>query len=174
MSNDNNQPEQTTEAVNDDPQQPAGQSNEPHPDTALAQQRLDDLQRLQAEYVNYKRRVDRDREQAHARTLGGFVESLLPVLDEIHLAREHGDLGEGTPFAKIADKLDAILARYGLERFGDAGDAFDPQHHEALMHVEGEVPEDAEGPTVVQVMQPGYKVGDKVVRPARVAVADPK
>lgn len=145
-----------------------------HPDTVLAAERLADLQRLQAEYVNYKRRVDRDREMAHSATLAGFVESLLPVLDEIHYARQHGDLEEGSPFAKIATKLDAILGRYGLASFGEVGDAFDPMHHEALMHIEAEVPEGSEGTTVVQVMQPGYKVGERVVRPARVAVADPQ
>ncbi|GAB3749506.1 nucleotide exchange factor GrpE [Yimella sp. RIT 621] len=167
-----------TEAINDDPQQTtgssAGPSDDVHPDAALAAERLADLQRLQAEYVNYKRRVDRDREMAHSATLAGFVESLLPVLDEIHYARQHGDLEEGSPFAKIAAKLDAILGRYGLASFGEVGDAFDPMHHEALMHIEAEVPEGSEGTTVVQVMQPGYKVGERVVRPARVAVADPQ
>lgn len=147
---------------------------EVHPDTTRADKLQDDYLRLQAEYVNYKRRVDRDREQLRNNALAGFVESLLPVLDEIHLARQHGDLAEGTPFAKIAEKLDGILGKYGLSSFGEAGDAFDPMHHEALMHVEAEVPEGSEGTTVVQVMQPGYKVGERVVRPARVAVADPQ
>lgn len=173
----------TTEAVNDDAQQPAdsasGEGGEGaqapvHPDTVLAEERLADLQRLQAEYVNYKRRVDRDRELAHGAALLGFVESLLPVLDEIQLARQHGDLDEGTPFAKIAGKLDGILGKYGLASFGEVGDAFDPMHHEALMHIQAELPEGSEGTTVVQVMQPGYKVGDRVVRAARVAVADPQ
>lgn len=166
-----------TEAVNDDAQPVADAptaGSDVHPDTVLAAERLADLQRLQAEYVNYKRRVDRDREQLRNNALAGFVESLLPVLDEIHLARQHGDLAEGTPFAKIAEKLDGILGKYGLSSFGEAGDAFDPMHHEALMHVEAEVPEGSEGTTVVQVMQPGYKVGERVVRPARVAVADPQ
>ncbi len=167
-----------TEAVNDDAQQvasePVGAAGQDHPDTALAAERLADLQRLQAEYVNYKRRVDRDREQLRNNALAGFVESLLPVLDEIHLARQHGDLAEGSPFAKIAEKLDAILAKHGLASFGEAGDAFDPMHHEALMHIEAEVPEGSEGTTVVQVMQPGFKIGERVVRPARVAVADPQ
>lgn len=166
-----------TEAVNDDAQpvtDAPGEADQVHPDTALAADRLADLQRLQAEYVNYKRRVDRDREQMRNNALAGFVESLLPVLDEIHYARQHGDLAEGSPFAKIAEKLDGILGKYGLASFGEAGDAFDPMHHEALMHIEAEVPEGSEGTTVVQVMQPGYKVGDRVVRPARVAVADPQ
>lgn len=170
-----------TEALNDDVQAaPAGapqasaDSADAHPDTALAAERLADLQRLQAEYVNYKRRVDRDREQLRTNALAGFVESLLPVLDEIHYAKQHGDLDEGSPFAKIAAKLDGILGKYGLASFGEVGDAFDPMHHEALMHIEAEVPDGSEGTTVVQVMQPGYKVGERVVRPARVAVADPQ
>ncbi|GAB3581673.1 nucleotide exchange factor GrpE [Calidifontibacter terrae] len=169
--------DQTTESVNDDAQQvPVAEPQEPevHPDTALAAERLSDLQRVQAEYVNYKRRVDRDREAAKGIALVGFVESLLPVLDEIHLARQHGDLADGTPFAKIADKLDGVLAKYGLSSFGEAGDEFDPNHHEALMHVQAELPQDATATTVVQVMQPGYKIGERVVRPARVSVADPQ
>lgn len=159
----------TPETVNDEPTQA-----DVHPDTALAAERLSDLQRLQAEYVNYKRRVDRDRETVRDNALAGFVESLLPVLDEIHLARQHGDLAVGSPFAKIADKLDGALGKYGLSSFGEAGDEFDPNHHEALMHVQAELPPEATSTTVVQVMQPGYKVGERVVRPARVSVADPQ
>ncbi len=144
-----------------------------HPDTALARERLEDVRRVQAEYVNYKRRVDRDRETQRDAQTARIVESLLPVLDDFHLSREHGDLA-GTPFEKIADKLEATLGRHGLQRFGEAGEAFDPAQHEALMNVDAEVPDGAVGPTVVQVMQPGYRVGDRVVRPARVAVADPQ
>lgn len=143
-----------------------------HPDTVLAAERLADLQRVQAEYVNYKKRIERDREAQRDATTARVLESLLPVLDDIYLAREHGDL-EGTPFEKIADKLQATLSRLGLTEFGAVGEAFDPMHHEALMHIEAEVPEGAEGTTIVQVMQPGYRLGDRMVRPARVAVADP-
>lgn len=150
----------------------AASSDGPHPDTLLAQERLEDLQRLQAEYVNYKRRVDRDRDSHREAGAVEVLESILPVLDEIHLARQHGDL-EGSPFEKIADKLDAVLAKHGLVQFGAVGDAFDPMYHEALMHIQAEVPEGSEGTTVVQVMQPGYRLGDRVLRPARVAVADP-
>ena len=133
---------------------------------------LADLQRLQAEYVNYKKRVDRDREVIRHSAVGSVVESLLPVLDDIHMARQAGDLAEG-PFAAIADKLEATLGRYGVERLGEAGQEFDPNVHEALMHVEAELPEGSTGTTVVQVLQPGYRIGDRLVRAARVSVADP-
>ena len=109
-----------------------------HPDTTLAAERLRDLQRLQAEYVNYKRRVDRDREVHRDVAVGSVIEAMLPVLDDIHLARQHGDL-EGGPFAAIADKLEGVLSKFGVVRFGEPGEAFDPMHHEALMHVEAEL-----------------------------------
>ncbi|MBK6301502.1 MAG: nucleotide exchange factor GrpE [Actinomycetales bacterium] len=142
-------------------------------DAALAAERLEDLRRLQAEYVNYKKRVDRDRSVARDQGISHVLESMLPVLDEIHLAREHGDLGEG-PAATIVDKLEAVLAKLGIERFGAAGDEFDPNHHEALMRMEADLPEGATTTTVVQVLQPGYRLGERIVRAARVAVADPQ
>lgn len=142
----------------------------------LAAERLVDLQRVQAEYVNYKRRVDRDRVVVQERAVHSVLDALLPVLDDIHAAREHGDLGGG-PFERIADKLENSLGRFGLERFGERGETFDPVHHEALMHTEwpsdGSLPDDATGTTVVQVLQPGYRSGEQVLRPARVSVADP-
>ena len=148
----------------------------PHPDTALAAERLGDLQRLQAEYVNYKRRVDRDRALVQERAVRDVLESVLPVLDDIQAARDHGDLADG-PFAAIADKLEATLAKYGLERFGVKGEPFDPMQHEALMHApwpaDDDLPGDATVTTVVTVLQPGYRAGEQVLRPARVAVADP-
>lgn len=155
-----------------------GESGGGHPDTALAAQRLDDLQRLNAEYVNYKRRVDRDRAAVQERAVRDVLETMLPVLDDIQLARAHGDLTDG-PFAAIADKLEASLGKFGLTRFGGVGEAFDPMQHEALMHAawdasNPELPSDATTTTVVQVLQPGYRTGDQVLRPARVAVADPE
>lgn len=149
----------------------------PHPDSALAAERLGDLQRLQAEYVNYKRRVDRDRALMQERAVRDVLESLLPVLDDIQAARDHGDLVDG-PFAAIADKLEATLGKYGLQRFGAKGEEFDPMQHEALMHApwpegDDELPADALATTVVTVLQPGYRAGEQVLRPARVAVADP-
>jgi len=144
---------------------------------ALAEERLADLQRLQAEYVNYRRRVERDRDVARDSAVAGVLEALLPVLDDVHLARQHGDLGSG-PFAAIADKLEAVLGRLGLGRFGEPGEPFDPTVHEALMRTEAELAEGTTETTVVQVLQPGYRQstgsGDKVLRPARVAVADPR
>ena len=138
---------------------------------ALAASYLADLQRLQAEYVNYKKRVDRDRDVIRNTAVGSVVESLLPVLDDIHMARQAGDLADG-PFASIADKLESILGRYGVERLGEAGQEFDPNVHEALMHVQAELPEGASGTHVVQVLQPGYRIGERLVRAARVSVAD--
>jgi len=143
-----------------------------HPDTTLAADLTRDLQRLQAEYVNYKKRVDRDRELHRDVAVSSVIEALLPVLDEIHLARQHGDLEIG-PFAAIADKLEGTVTKFGVERFGQPGDAFDPMVHEALMHTQAELAEGTEVTTVVQVMQPGYKMGERIIRAARVAVADP-
>ena len=145
-----------------------------HPDSILAAERLGDLQRLQAEYVNYKRRVDRDRALMQERAVRDVLESVLPVLDDIQAAR---DLVDG-PFAAIADKLEATLGKYGLERYGAKGEAFDPMQHEALMHApwpegDDDLPTDAQSTTVVTVLQPGYRAGEQVLRPARVAVADP-
>ena len=147
-----------------------------HPDTALAAERLVDLQRLQAEYVNYKRRVDRDRAVVQERAARAVIEALLPVLDDIHAARQHGDL-EGGPFSSIADKLETTLGKFGLERYGAVGEEFDPALHEALMHTSW--PQDGSvtstgSTTVVQVLQPGYRAGEQVLRAARVAVADPE
>lgn len=148
-----------------------------HPDTLLAAERLNDLQRLNAEYVNYKRRVDRDRPLIQERAIQDVIEAMLPVLDDIQGARDHGELADG-PFAAIADKLETTLGKFGAERYGAVGEAFDPEVHEALMHVDestfpGAIPDGATGTTVVQVLQVGYRVGSRVLRPARVAVADP-
>lgn len=137
-----------------------------------AAERLGDLQRLQAEFVNYRRRVDRDRDVAKEAAIAGVLEALLPVLDDVHLARQHGDLESG-PFAAIAEKLEAVLQRFGLARYGEAGEEFDPEVHEALMRTEAELAEGTTTTTVVQVLQPGYRSGDRVLRAARVAVADP-
>lgn len=149
-----------------------GPADDLHPDTFLAAERLADLQRVQAEYVNYKKRVDRDRDMQRELVIAGMIESLLPVLDEIHLAREHGELQSG-PFAKIAEKLEVILGKYGVERFGAVGETFDPMVHQALMHAQTDLGPGVTETTVTQVMHPGYKLGERVIRPAMVAVADP-
>jgi molecular chaperone GrpE len=158
--------------------EPAGTSGDPLEELAidanalLAAERLADLQRLQAEYANYRKRVDRDRTVARDLAIASVVESLLPVLDDINLARQHGDLETG-PFVSIVEKLESTLGKYGVERFGEPGAPFDPAIHDALMHVEEELAEGTEVTTVVGVLQPGYRIGDKVLRPARVSVADP-
>lgn len=145
---------------------------EPEELRALAEERLDDLQRLQAEYINYRRRVERDRDVARESAVATVLEALLPVLDDVHFARQHGDLNDG-PFSAIADKLESTLSRFGLARYGEPGEVFDPTVHEALMHTEAELDEATTEPTVVQILQPGYRTGERVLRPARVAVADP-
>lgn len=140
---------------------------------ALAEERLNDLQRLQAEYVNYRRRVDRDRDVARDAAVASVLEALLPVLDDVHLARQHGDLESG-PFAAIAEKLEATLGRFGLVRYGDPGETFDPNVHEALIHTQAELAAGTTDTTVVQILQPGYRAGERILRAARVAVADPQ
>lgn len=138
--------------------------------TAKAAEHLDDLRRLQAEFVNYRKRVDRDRAALAEQASAKVIEALVPTLDDIAAAREHGDLADG-PFASIAAKLEEALSRLGWQAYGATGEVFDPQIHEALMsQPSAEVTE----PTVHQVAQPGHRVGDKVVRPARVIVAQPE
>jgi molecular chaperone GrpE len=128
-----------------------------------------DLQRLQAEYVNYKRRVDRDRELVKQNATFGVLSALLPVLDDIDRAREHGEVEGG--FKAVADSLERIVAGLGLDKFGAPGDEFDPNLHEALMH--GHSP-DVTTTTCQNIVQAGYRIGDRVVRPARVTVVDPE
>ncbi|MFC4010947.1 nucleotide exchange factor GrpE [Nonomuraea purpurea] len=131
-------------------------------------ERTADLQRLQAEYTNYRRRVERDRGAVREQAAAGVLTELLPVLDDIGRARDHGELTGG--FAKVAESLEAALTKLGLNAFGQKGDPFDPMVHEALMHSYS--PEVSE-PTAIEVLQPGYRMGDRVLRPARVAVAEP-
>lgn len=135
----------------------------------LVAERTADLQRLQAEYANYKKRVDRDRSLARQGGIEAVVLDLLPVLDSVEAAREHDELVGG--FRLVADELEKITTKYGLEVYGEPGEVFDPQVHEALMHMpyEGEITET----TVSAVMQKGVKLNERVLRPARVAVADP-
>ncbi|MDO9379468.1 MAG: nucleotide exchange factor GrpE [Nocardioidaceae bacterium] len=127
-----------------------------------------DLQRLQAEYLNYKRRVDRDREVIKAGAAAQVLSSLLPVLDDLGRADEHGELQGG--FKAVADSLRQAVTSHGLEAFGTDGDPFDPNVHEALMHGYSD---DVEVTTADKVLQTGYRVGDRVLRPARVSVVEP-
>jgi len=131
-------------------------------------ERTADLQRVQAEYANYRKRVDRDRTAVREFALAGVLTELLPVLDDIGRARDHEELTGG--FKAVADALESAVSKLGLSTFGKPGEAFDPNIHEALMH---SYSADVTEPTCVQVLQPGYKVGERILRPARVAVAEP-
>ena len=135
---------------------------------ALAE-RTSDLQRLQAEYVNYKRRVDRDRDLARKVTIEGVLKDFLSVLDDVRSAREHEELNGG--FKAVAEEIERVTSKYGLQAFGEAGDPFNPHIHEALLHAHAG---GIDGPTCVEILQPGYRIGDRVLRPARVAVAEPE
>ncbi|MFJ6418069.1 nucleotide exchange factor GrpE [Paeniglutamicibacter sp. NPDC091659] len=127
----------------------------------------EDLQRLQAEYVNYRKRVERDREAVRELAVQSVLNNLLPVLDDIDAARAHGDLTDG-PFASIANKLDAVLEGLGLERINEAGVAFDPAVHEALLQQPNpEIPADH----VAMVLRAGFKKGDRIMRAAQVIVS---
>jgi molecular chaperone GrpE len=131
-------------------------------------ERTADLQRLQAEYANYRKRVDRDRATVREMAVASALTELLPVLDAIGQARDHGELSGG--FKSVADSLQAAVNKLGLVSYGQRGDAFDPKIHEALAHsYSPDVAED----TCVEILQPGYKVGERILRPARVAVAEP-
>ncbi|MDR2454714.1 MAG: nucleotide exchange factor GrpE [Bifidobacteriaceae bacterium] len=127
--------------------------------------RTEDLQRVSAEYANYRRRVDRDRGVAGEQARAEVLAAVIPVLDDIDAARGAGDL-EG-PFKAVAEKLEAALARFGLERYGQVGDRFDPTVHEALFH---QTKADAAEPAVAVVLQPGYRMGERLLRAARVGV----
>jgi molecular chaperone GrpE len=128
-----------------------------------------DLQRLQAEYANYRKRVDRDRASTTEFAFAAVLMELLPVLDDLDRAGEHGELTGG--FKAVADRINAIVEKLGLTKFSEASVAFNPEIHEALMH---ETSKDVTEPTVIKILQPGYKFKERVIRPARVAVADPE
>jgi molecular chaperone GrpE len=148
--------------------EPAPAPAEPTAEEQLAERTLD-LQRLQAEYVNYKRRVDRDRELVRAQGEAAVLQSLLTVLDDIARAAEHGELEGG--FKAVADSLHQAVAKHKLESFGVKGEPFDPALHEAVFHA-GESAE-VDTTTVDTVMRTGYRHGERVLRPATVGVVDP-
>ncbi|PBC78744.1 molecular chaperone GrpE [Streptomyces sp. TLI_235] len=134
-----------------------------------AGERTADLQRLQAEYQNYRKRVERDRLTVREIAVSNILESLVPVLDDIGRAREHGEVTGG--FKSVAESLETVVAKLGLQQFGKEGEPFDPTLHEALMHsYSSDVTED----TCVQILQPGYRIGERIIRPAMVAVAEPQ
>ena len=128
-----------------------------------------DLQRLQAEYANYRKRVERDRALAHELAIGSVLAEFLSVLDDIDRAESHGELSGG--FKAVADQISTITTRIGLEKYGTEGEAFDPNIHEALMH---DTSAEVAVPTASKILQPGYKFKDRILRPARVSVTDPE
>ena len=132
-------------------------------------ERTGDLQRIQAEYQNYRRRVDRDRIAVREAATATVLGELLPVLDDIGRARDHGELVGG--FKSVAESVESVASKLGLQQFGKEGEAFDPTVHEALMH---SYSPDVTETTCVQILQLGYRFGERVIRPARVAVAEPQ
>ena len=129
----------------------------------------EDLQRLQAEYSNYKKRVDRDRILVADIATGAALIELLPILDDLDRACEHGELTGG--FKAVADQITNFSQKLGLQKFGEAPSTFDPNIHEALMH---ETSTEVKERTVTKILQPGYKHKERVLRPARVVVTDPE
>ena len=143
---------------------------QPETNTKSAEEVLtEDLQRLQADYSNYRKRVDRDRAVAHELAVASVLNELLPIIDDLDRARTHGELEGG--FKSVADQIENAVTKIGLVKFGEAGTPFDPQIHEALMHLtSSEVSE----VTATEILQKGYKYKDRVLRPARVTVTDPE
>ncbi|MEV0263109.1 nucleotide exchange factor GrpE [Streptomyces sp. NPDC050617] len=159
-----------------DPAAPAGDAQQDIALTAQLDQartalneRTSDLQRLQAEYQNYRRRVERDRAAVKEIATANLLAELLPVLDDIGRARDHGELVGG--FKSVAESLETVAAKMGLQQFGKEGEPFDPLVHEALMH---SYAPDVTETTCVSILQPGYRIGERTIRPARVAVAEPQ
>jgi molecular chaperone GrpE len=134
----------------------------------LLAERTADLQRLQAEYSNYRKRVERDRIAVKEHAVASVLSEFLPVLDDIGRARDHGELTGG--FAKVSESLEAAVGKLGLSTYGAKGDPFDPTVHEALLH---SYSPDVTEPTCIEILQPGYRIGERILRPARVAVAEP-
>lgn len=131
---------------------------------------LHDLKRVTAEYANYRRRTQEQRQLEIERAQARVAEGLLPVLDDLDLADQHGDLVEGSAFAVIADKIRTAVAKLGVEAYGAVGDVFDPQQHEAIFQ---QPTPGATETTVLDVVQVGYRLGDVELRPAKVVVAVP-
>jgi molecular chaperone GrpE len=132
-------------------------------------ERTDDLQRVSAEYANYRRRVDRDRQLVVDQAAERFAAQLFPIVDDIERARDHGDLTGA--FKLVADRVLGLLDGLGVERFGAAGDPFDPSLHEAVMH---STSPEVSAPTATTVLRQGFRRGERVLRTAMVAVTDPE
>lgn len=131
---------------------------------------LHDLKRVQAEYANYRRRTEEQRQLEIERAKGEAAKGLIPVLDDLDRATQHGDLVEGTPFFVIGEKLRAVVDRLGVVAYGEKGEEFDPQHHEAIFQ---QPTPGAESSTILEVVEVGYRLGDVELRPAKVVVAVP-
>jgi molecular chaperone GrpE len=131
---------------------------------------LNDLKRLQAEYANYRRRTEEQRQVEIERAKGEAAKGLIPVLDDLARAAQHGDLVEGTPFAVIAEKVRAVVERLGVVAYGEQGEEFDPQRHEAIFQ---QPTPGTSKTTVLEVVEVGYRLGDVELRPAKVVVAVP-
>lgn len=157
------------EGLDFEPSGEAAEASEVLKAKAEAAEHLDALQRERASFTNYRNRALRDQEAARNRGVQDVLAALLPVLDDVERAKQHGELS-GT-MAAIAEKLDQSLQKFGVERFGKVGEEFDPNLHEALMH---STDADATASTVNLVVEPGYKIGEKVVRAARVGVVGPE
>jgi molecular chaperone GrpE len=144
------------------------EANVPKVDALLLEERTRDLQRVQAEYANYRKRADRERQAAGEIAVGRVLTELIPVLDNIDRARQHGDLTGG--LKAVADQLQSVVDKLGLVAFGEVGDPFDPSVHEAVMHAESD---EVSETTCTTVMRQGYKLGERLLRPAMVGVTDP-
>ena len=129
-----------------------------------------DLQRLQADFVNYRARVERDRGVERQLAVAEAIRAFLPAMDDLTRAEAHGDLQDGTPMAAIAQKLRAAGEKFGLSAFGEKGEAFDPEKHEALVQNPSD---EVTKPVIADVIELGYMVGDRLLRPAKVAVSVP-
>ena len=166
------QPEETQP---EDPQEPEAQDEaQPEAEVDEIDRELEifqDLQRLQADFVNYRARVERDRGVERQLAVAEAIRAFLPALDDLTRAEQHGDIQEGTPMAAIAQKLKAAGEKFGLKAFGSKGDKFDPEIHEALVqNPSAEVSE----PVLADVIELGYTIGDRLLRPAKVAVTVPE
>lgn len=157
------------EGLDFEPSGDAAEASEVLKAKAEAAEHLDALQRERASFTNYRNRALRDQDAARDRGVQDVLVALMPVLDDIERAKQHGELSG--PMAAIAEKLDQSLQKFGIERYGKVGEEFDPTVHEALMH---STDADATAATVNLVVEPGYKIGDKVVRAARVGVVGPE
>jgi molecular chaperone GrpE len=156
--------------VGDTPEQELAQDDDAAGADARVAELTADLQRVSAEYANYRKRVDRDRVAVVEAATGGVLAELMPLLDDVERAREHGDLTGA--FQAVGEGLEALTVKLGLERFGEVGEPFDPSVHEALLQAEPDP--SATVPVCAQVLQPGYRLrSGRVLRPARVSVADP-